>query len=39
MENVNSNRLSFKYKAFGLNIHSIIPIPELKISEFEKPQI
>ncbi len=35
MANVNSNELSFKYKAFGLNIHSKIPIPELRTSEFE----
>jgi hypothetical protein len=35
MANVNSNELSFKYKAFGLNIHSVIPLSKLRISKFE----
>jgi len=39
MEKVNSNELSFKYNAFGLNIHSIIPIPELRTSKSEKADI
>ena len=39
MANVNSNELSFKYKAFGLNIHSKIQIPELTTSEFETADI
>jgi len=39
MENVNSNEFGFRYKAFGLNIHSIIPIPELGISKFETADI
>ena len=39
MENVNSNGLRFKYKAFGLNIHSVIRIPELRASEFETADI
>jgi len=39
MANVNSNELNFRYRAFGLNIHSIIPIPELRTFESEKPDI
>jgi len=39
MVSVNSNDLSFKYKAFGLNIHSTIQLPELRISESEKADI
>ena len=39
MENVNSNELSFKYKAFGLNIQSVIQIPELRTSEFDTADI
>jgi hypothetical protein len=39
MENVNSNEFGFRYKAFGLNIHSIIPLPELGISKFETADI
>ena len=39
MANVNSNEFSFKYKAFGLNIHSIIPIPELRISKSKTADI
>jgi hypothetical protein len=29
MASVKSNDLSFKYEAFGLKIHSVIPLPEL----------
>jgi len=39
METVNSNELSFKYKAFGLKIYSLIPIPELRTSKFETADI
>jgi len=39
MGNVNSNELDFKYNAFGLNIHSLIQILELRISESEKLDI
>jgi len=39
METVNSNELSFKYKAFGLKIYSLIPIPGLRTSKFETADI
>jgi hypothetical protein len=39
MASVKSNDLSFKYEAFGLKIHSEIPLPELIPSESETADI
>jgi hypothetical protein len=39
MASVKSNDLSFKYEAFGLKIHSVIPLPELIPSESETADI
>jgi hypothetical protein len=39
MASVKSNDLSFKYEAFGLKIHSAIPLQELRPSESETADI